>query len=1287
MKKTKGIISLVLAALLLFGSAPASAIAGINLLSATLSASASTPDDGGVCGSNATWEFYQASGLLTVSGSGSMYNFDNSGNKAPWSTYRGSIRSVQIASGITSVGSFAFRECSVLTSAALPNSLQRIERNAFSYSGITSITIPVGVTYFGNLAFGYCSSLSSIVYNAANAFDAESSGVFMLSSSQVNKPEVSVTIGSTVERIPGWLFYFSAPANALNITYVSFSQSVKSLGQYAFYNCSTITSLNLPDGLTDIHSYAINNCAGITSLTIPESVTTLHDFAVGYNDESKIPGFMLSVYRDSAGLAYAQQKEFDYILLNPVRVTGVSLNKSEQTIYVNGNYQLIHTVWPLNATDQGVTWKSYNTAVAEVNSTGLVYAKAPGTAVIEVKTDDGDCPATCTVTVKNPVLTLSAESASIFTEDEIQLTATVSPEGVMPSWRIKESSADGVIGINVSQDKCVVTGLEAGTAVVEAKILVNGIEYFAYCDITVTQLILTGVVIQSNPATLSYFVGDTLDTSGLKLKASYNNHADRIITSGFDCSPTLLDAPGNQQISVTYKGFTNYFNVHVEPVVMTGIEITSPPSKTSYYVGESLVTDGIQVYAVFNNGGRSIIESGGLDYDVVVFDSAGTVTVNVSHNGFSDSFEVTVTAVGIVGIAFETDASVTSYFTGDDLDTSGLSIRVYYNNGDSSVLTSGFSCTPSVLNAAGTQQIKVTYGGFNLYYNVFVSQTAISSIAIETEPTKKDYYVGDTLDTEGLTVRVKFNNGNHEIIDSGFRCNPTSFSSGGQQEISVTYEGHAASFSVNVTAVILERMEINSLPDKLTYFVGDSLNTFGLSLLLSYNSGKTEIITSGFTCSPLAFAQSGTKTVEISYGGFLESFEVTVLEVVMTGISINTPPTKTEYFTGESLSISGLTIKTHYNNGSSEILTSGFSCSPEGVFTSGGTHEITVSHGGFNTTFSVNVTVVAMTGISINTPPTKTEYFTGESLSISGLTIKTHYNNGFSEILTSGFSCSPDGVFTSGGTHEITVSHGGFNTTFSVNVTAVAMTGISVFTLPTKTEYFMGEALNTSGLTIKTSYNNGFSEVITTGFTCSPTVLEQAGENHITVMFGGFETSFTVNVSDVLAQSISIRSMPSKTVYFVGETLSTSGLTINVIYGSGQSEIISEGFSCSPTTLTSAGTMSVTVSYMGLTAQFNVVVNAVAVTGISIKTAPTKTSYTYRDAFNPSGLELYVNYSNGTTETVTSGFVCSGYNIKKVGSQAITVNYLGHSTSFNITVKYLWWQWLIVIFLFGWIWY
>jgi hypothetical protein len=929
---------------------------------------------------------------------------------------------------------------------------------------------------------------------------------------------------------------------------------------------------------------------------------------VGYNDESKIPGFMLSVYRDSAGLAYAQQKEFDYILLNPVRVTGVSLNKSEQTIYVNGNYQLIHTVWPLNATDQGVTWKSYNTAVAEVNSTGLVYAKAPGTAVIEVKTDDGDCPATCTVTVKNPVLTLSAESASIFTEDEIQLTATVSPEGVMPSWRIKESSADGVIGINVSQDKCVVTGLEAGTAIVEAKILVNGIEYFAYCDITVTQLILTGVVIQSNPATLSYFVGDTLDTSGLKLKASYNNHADRIITSGFDCSPTLLDAPGNQQISVTYKGFTNYFNVHVEPVVMTGIEITSPPSKTSYYVGESLVTDGIQVYAVFNNGGRSIIESGGLDYDVVVFDSAGTVTVNVSHNGFSDSFEVTVTAVGIVGIAFETDASVTSYFTGDSLDTSGLSIRVYYNNGDSSVLTSGFSCTPSVLNAAGTQQIKVTYGGFNLYYNVFVSQTAISSIAIETEPTKKDYYVGDTLDTEGLTVRVKFNNGNHEIIDSGFRCNPTSFSSGGQQEISVTYEGHAASFSVNVTAVILERMEINSLPDKLTYFVGDSLNTFGLSLLLSYNSGKTEIITSGFTCSPLAFAQSGTKTVEISYGGFLESFEVTVLEVVMTGISINTPPTKTEYFTGESLSISGLTIKTHYNNGSSEILTSGFSCSPEGVF-------------------------------------------------------------------------------TSGGTHEITVSHGGFNTTFSVNVTAVAMTGISVFTLPTKTEYFMGEALNTSGLTIKTSYNNGFSEVITTGFTCSPTVLEQAGENHITVMFGGFETSFTVNVSDVLAQSISIRSMPSKTVYFVGETLSTSGLTINVIYSSGQSEIISEGFSCSPTTLTSAGTTSVTVSYMGLTAQFNVVVNAVAVTGISIKTAPTKTSYTYRDAFNPSGLELYVNYSNGTTETVTSGFVCSGYNIKKVGSQAITVNYLGHSTSFNITVKYLWWQWLIVIFLFGWIWY
>ncbi len=1205
MKRINCVLSLFLTVLLIFGSAPAAALAGVGFFTTPVSATA--PDASGTCGANATWEYYHSTGLLTVSGSGNMYNYDNASNKAPWSAYRSSIKTVEISNGITSVGSFAFRECSVMTAVSLPGSLLRIERNAFSYSGLTSITIPSGVTYFGNLAFGYCASLSSIVYNAVSASDAESSGVFMLSSSQSVKPPVSVQFGNSVQRIPGNLFYFMSPQNALNITSVSIGASVKTIGEYAFYNCNTITSLSLPEGLIDIRSYAINNCTGITSITIPESVTTLHDYAVGYNDETKVSGFTISVYRNSAGLAYAQQKGFNYILLNPIGVTGVSLNKQEYTLFVNGSYQLIHTVWPLDATNQDVTWKSYNTAVAEVNSTGLVYAKAPGTAVIEVKTVDGECPATCTITVATPTITLSASSASIYTEDDYILTATITPADVMPMWYIKESNPENVVSIDARQKNCIVTGLTEGTATVEAKILINGIDYFAHCDFNVTQLQLTGVVINSYPNDLNYFVGETLDTTGLALTASYNNHADKTITSGFECSPTLLQNPGTQQIAVTYRGYTNYFDVEVEPVVMTGIDIVTPPAKTSYYAGDTLITDGIEVQAVYNNGARTVIESG-LEFDTTTFSEPGIKTVNVSYNGFSDSFSVTVTAVAITGIAFETEASVTSYFSGDTLDTTGLTIRVNYNNGNSVVLDTGFTCSPTALNVAGTQQITVSYEGFSLHYNVFVTQTAITSIAVETEPDKKDYYVGDTLDTAGLTVRINYNSGKHDIIDEGFRCNPTTFSTSGTQEITVTFSGFAASFNVNVTAVVLTGIEIVTLPDKLEYFTGDSLNTEGLTVKLLYNSGKNEIISTGFVCSPTSFIQSGTKTVTVSYGGFTKTFNVTVADIVMTGISINTPPSKTEYFTGEALNISGLTVKTHYNNG----------------------------------TFA---------------------------------------------ILTSGFSCNPSGVFTAGGAFDITVTYEGFNATFEVNVTEVRMTGISIFTEPSKLVYITGETLNTSGLTIKTHYNNGFSEVLTSGFTCSPAVLAQSGTQEITVSYNGFEDSFNVTVTDVSAQGISIRTLPAKTVYFVGDSLQISGLTITVSYNNGQTETVTEGFSCSPTSFATPGTKTVTVSYLGFTAQFNITVNEIKVTGISIKTPPSKTSFIYRNTFSSAGLTISVNYNNGTSDTLTTGFECSGYNMRKTGNQVVTVKYNNFTTSYNITVKYTWWQWLLVIFLFGWIWY
>lgn len=90
------------------------------------------------------------------------------------------------------------------------------------------------------------------------------------------------------------------------------------------------------------------------------------------------------------------------VTVNPIPVTGVSLNTSGQTISIGDTYQLVATVTPSNATNKAVTWSSSNTSVARVSSNGLVTAVGAGSAVITVTTQDGGYTATCNIAVPNP---------------------------------------------------------------------------------------------------------------------------------------------------------------------------------------------------------------------------------------------------------------------------------------------------------------------------------------------------------------------------------------------------------------------------------------------------------------------------------------------------------------------------------------------------------------------------------------------------------------------------------------------------------------------------------------------------------------------------------------------------------------------------------------------------------------------------------------------------------------------------------------------------------------------
>ena len=161
----------------------------------------------GSCGENVKWRLDTVTGLLEITGSGEMEDYDYYGT--PWYSHRSSINKCTIENSVTSIGDRAFSLCSGLTNITIPNSVTSIGVGAFEIcTGLKSITIPNSVTSIGKGAFSGCTGLTSIT-------------------------------------IPN---------------------SVTSIGSYAFDYCTGLKSITIPESVTSIGGGAFESCTNIKTI-------------------------------------------------------------------------------------------------------------------------------------------------------------------------------------------------------------------------------------------------------------------------------------------------------------------------------------------------------------------------------------------------------------------------------------------------------------------------------------------------------------------------------------------------------------------------------------------------------------------------------------------------------------------------------------------------------------------------------------------------------------------------------------------------------------------------------------------------------------------------------------------------------------------------------------------------------------------------------------------------------------------------------------------------------------
>lgn len=818
----------------------------------------------------------------------------------------------------------------------------------------------------------------------------------------------------------------------------------------------------------------------------------------------------------------------------------------------------------------------------------------------------------------------------------------------------------------------------------------------------------TGARVKANPSTV--YLPNELDWSELAVE-SYDASGSTNVVSNFVLPDVDASTAGTKTVNLSYKTY----NLPVEITVKEDkvLELTNISLRDHYLLNETLEV--YSIAATWESGKNETLTSG---FDVLGFDSAtpGTKELTISYKGVTVTKSIYIAATATLTV----DDAKTEYYIGDEFES--VSGVITYDDGKEErayeLECSGFDNT-----LAGEQVITATVRGISTTYTVNVFDTITANVGsnVETDITASlnlitgVLTVSGTGDTKHIDSPSYFGGG--ILDDKGERADKVKKIV--VQEGITGLMGYCFYGMLNATEVLLPHTlktigdncfnQCSSitalvLPEGLELLqngcflnceslteltLPESLTTIEASIIGNSNLVLTVL---SRTVQFDNYAINTAKTIRGYIGSTAETYAKNnnipfeIIDKILK-IEIVNRPSKT-YHIGETISKADLTVKVIFEDGT-EQETDLYGLSYD--FSSTGTKTVTVFIGDKSATFNVDVTAYKFSELvntSAGMQPIRdnskqddgtdaldgVNWFKFNNVTADKLYINGNNWIGFGTSIEQLKVCNRDGAIWNiyrlettldGGTKLLKIRVEGY-TYYNGSGTHESQIKYELFLFSNGDMY-----LNVIQSPVSTSTYAGTSSLISNGKTTNLSLNGATPENPIQVTFvhqdnAGLDWNVVYKAySFTTLVEIKVVKLPDKTRYMINEAFESSGLIIDAVYDDGSSEAV-ENYTLSQPDMASYGNKSITVTYESLTTTFDILV--VDISGIEVKTMPAKIEYPKGDVFDTTGLSILVKYTDGTSETKTTGFEVSGFDSSSVGEKTITVTYKTHAATFKVTV-------------------